>query len=499
LITDRTTMHPTLTPFSSQLRPAVRGQAGAVSAAHPLAVAAGQQVLGLGGTAADAVVAAQAVLTVVAPDACGLGGDGFALVRTPGEPPMAVNGAGVAPAGARQATSTGGGSVAMPGLVDAWAAMHRRWGRLPLADVLLPAIVLAERGVRADQSLLAARDAQRDRLLASGAQGAAVLHLVEGDRLVQPELARLLTRIADDGRSAFYEHEMAMAIVAAVRRAGGVLTEADLKPVSADVVPPIAISFAGMTIYVQPPMSQGVLLALSLHGWSRGGWGAGDPLDHLGVELTQAAFSLRDEVAEGEALLPRLPEIDPKRAQGRGGPRAYLHTAGVSAADGEGMVISSLVSVFDDFGSGVYVPEGGFFLNNRAGGFTGGANAFRPGARPVHTLAPALVEADNMTLALSTPGADGQVQTLLQVLLRWIVAGQPLAEAIAAPRWRSENGRLLVEAGHPARGDLAARGHEVMDGAAGDMRFGAITAAGLSQGDSFALCDWRRTTWAGVA
>lgn len=492
-------MQPALTPFSSQSRPALRGQAGAISAAHPLAVSAGQQALALGGSAADAVVAAQAVLTVVAPDACGLGGDAFALVCTRDAPPMAVNGAGVAPLGAAQVTSTGGGSVAVPGLVDAWVALHGRWGRLPLADVLRPAITLAQRGVRADRSLLAARDAQRERLLASGAQGAAVMHLAEGDCLVQPDLARLLTRVAAEGRGAFYEGDMARAIAAAVQRAGGALSEADLRPRAAEVLPPISIPFAGTTLHVQPPMSQGVLLALSLHGWARGGWGAGDPIDHLGVELTQAAFTLRDEVAEGLALLPRLPDIDPARAQGRGGPRAYLHTAGVSAADAGGMVISSLVSVFDDFGSGVHVPEGGFFLNNRAGGFTGGANAFRPGARPVHTLAPALVEAEDITLAMSTPGADGQVQTLLQVLLRWIVAGQPLAEAVAAPRWRSENGRLLVEAGHAARQDLAARGHQIVDVPAGDMRFGAITAAGLSQGDSFALPDWRRTTWAGVA
>ena len=102
-------------------------------------------------------------------------------------------------------------------------------------------------------------------------------------------------------------------------------------------------------------------------------------------------------------------------------------------------------------------------------------------------------------MALSTPGADGQVQTLLQIILDWLVAGRSLPEAVAAPRWRSENNRLLVEAGHPARADLIARGHDVVDVAAGDMRFGAITAAGMWDGAAFALPDWRRMTWAGVA
>jgi gamma-glutamyltranspeptidase/glutathione hydrolase len=218
------------------------------------------------------------------------------------------------------------------------------------------------------------------------------------------------------------------------------------------------------------------------------------------VELTQAAFSLREDAAEGLALLPRLPPIDPERAERRGGPRAYLHTAGAAAADADGLVASSLVSVFDDFGSAVFVPEGGFTLNNRGAGFTGGANAFRPGARPVHTLAPALVTRGDEVVALSTPGADGQVQTLLQVILSWLVEGRDLAEVVAAPRWRSEDGRLLVERGHPARDDLAARGHEVVDTDRGDVRFGAVTAAGLVGGEApWALPDWRRTTWAGVA
>jgi gamma-glutamyltranspeptidase/glutathione hydrolase len=488
-----------LNPFSSAIRPALGGRRGAVAAAHPLAAAAGQRMLAEGGGAVDALIAAQAVLAVVSPDACGLGGDGLALVRAPGAPPVAVHGAGPSAARATHAATTGGAGVAVPGLVDAWAALQARWGRLPLAALLAPAIEAAEDGLRLDPALAGARDRQRDRLLAGGAQDWALMTLAAGGRLVQPALARLLRRIAAEGRAAFYEGETASAIARAVQRTGGALREDDLAAPAALVGPPLTIRFHDATLHVQPPPSQGVLLAMALRTWEAGGFGAAAPLDHLGVELTQAAFAFRDEATRGEALLSEPLAVDPDRASGRGGPRAYLHTAGVAAADAEGCVASSLVSVFDDFGSAVFVPEGGFTLNNRAGGFTGGANAFAPGRRPVHTLAPALVETQGRTVALSTPGADGQVQTLLQILLHWLARGRPLPDSVAAPRWRSEDGQLLVEAGHPARDDLAARGHAVVDTPAGDVRFGAVTAAGLWDGAPFALPDWRRTTWAGVA
>lgn len=485
-----------LNPFSSPLRPALGGRLGAVAAAHPLAVAAGQRVLGQGGSAVDALIAAQAALAVASPDACGLGGDGFALVHAPGQAPVAVNGAGPSAAGATAGATTGGASVAVPGLVDAWMELHGRWGRLGLADVLAPAIEMTE-GVRVDPVLAAARRTQEARLKAGGASAWALMGLEAGDAFVQPALGRTLRAVAAEGRAGLAA--LGPAIARAVQAAGGALTAEDLAVPAAAVTAPLTIRLGEAVVHVQPPASQGVLLALALHGWTRGGFGPGDPLAHLGVELTGAAFALRDDAARGLALLPDLPAIDPARAQRRGGARAYLHTAGVAAADADGLVASSLVSVFDDFGSCVFVPEGGFTLNNRVGGFTTGANAFQAGARPVHTLAPALVEAGGNVVALSTPGADGQVQVLLQVLLDWLVAGRPLPEAVAAPRWRSEGARLLVEEGHPARADLVARGHDVVDVAAGDVRFGAVTAAGTWDGAPFALADWRRLTWAGVA
>lgn len=490
---------PELNPFSSVHRPALGGRLGAVAAAHPLATAAGQRLLAEGGNAVDALIAAQAVLAVVSPDACGLGGDGFVLLRRPGHPVLAVNGAGPAARGAEGAATTGGAAVTVPGLVDLWDRLAAEAGRLGLGPALRPAIEIAGEGFRPDARLLQARDRQAARLRAGGAEGWGLTRIEARGAWRQPELAALLTRIAEEGRTAFYEGSIARGIARAVAGTGGRLTEEDLAAPAAALSEPLSLRFGDRVVHVQPPQSQGILLLMALRGFAEGGFGDGASLAHLGVELTQAAFAFRDEVARGADLLAEPLAVDPERAQRRGGPRSYLHTAGVAVADAEGAVASSLISVFDDFGSAVFVSEGGFTLNNRAGGFTGGSNAFAPGKRPVHTLAPALVEGPEAVVALSTPGADGQVQTLLQVLLGWAVEGRDLAEAVAAPRWRSEDGRLLVEAGHPARDDLARRGHDVVDTPAGDVRFGAVTAAGLQEGTPFALPDWRRMTWAGVA
>jgi gamma-glutamyltranspeptidase/glutathione hydrolase len=253
---------------------------------------------------------------------------------------------------------------------------------------------------------------------------------------------------------------------------------------------------------VQPPSSQGVLLAMALQ------WldarpdvvepGAGQ-LEHLGVELTEAVFGFRARCArDGAALLHEPLDVDPVRAARRGGPRPYLHTTGVAVADAEGTVVSSLLSVFDDFGAGTFVPEGGFVLNNRGAGFTVAPNEPGPGRRPVHTLAPALVEGPDGVTALATPGADGQVQTLLQVLARVRFAGSDLARAVAAPRWRSVESALLVEQAHPSAAALTGRGHAVTPVADGDPRFGAVVAAAWHpDSTTTAVGDWRRSVSTG--
>ncbi len=479
------------------------GPRGAVAAAHPLAADAGCAVLAAGGSAVDAAIAAQAMICVVLPDAAGLGGDLLALVRLPGSGVTAVSGTGRSPARWQpERCTTGGTSVTVPGLVAGWAGAHTRWGRLPLAQVLAPAVTAAREGLALDPGLATAVSEQRARLRTGGAQDWPLLHLSAGERWVQPELADLLEAIGVQGRSAFYSGRIAQAVCRAVAAAGGALHPQDLARHRTLIGSAIDVRWGDDVVHVQPPPSQGVLLAMALSYLQQQ---ADVPDSHLLVELIAAVFTHRAESGVGARLLTTPLTVDRERASLRGGPRGYLHTAGVAVADADGCVVSSLISVFDNFGSGVFVPEGGFVLNNRAAGFTDGPNAPAAGRRPVHTLAPALLERpDGSALALATPGADGQIQTLLQ-LLSALRAGVPLTDAVTAPRWRSEDGRLLLEPDHPDRNALAGAGHRISTDQAGAEIFGAVVAAGAPAGvmtgtaDPFAVADWRRTTAAAAA
>ncbi len=494
-----------IAPAAKAVASVSSGPLGAVAAGHPLAVDAALAVLQGGGNAIDAAVAAHAVLAVVMPNACGVGGDSLFLVHTPSGV-TAVNGSGrsarAAPEG--EARHDGGGSVTVPGSVHAWSELVSRHGRQRLSDALGPAIRVAEDGFDVDTSLVTAVHEQRDRLVRGGAGDWALVHASANERLRQPELAAMLGAVATDGTQAFYGGRIADALCRAVHRDGGRLDLTDLESHETVVGEPVSVGWDGGRVHVQPPSSQGVLLAMALQ-WldERGGTVDAAAREHVQVELTEAVFGFRDRcLSDGAALLDQPLAIDPLHASRRGGPRAYLHTTGVAVADAEGTVVSSLLSVFDDFGSGTFVAEGGFTLNNRAGGFTTGANAPGPGRRPVHTLAPILVERGSGVLALATPGADGQVQTLLQLLCRLRYDAVSLPAAVSAPRWRSEGGDLLVAAGHPAAADLGGRGHRVVTVDDGDPRLGAVVSAAnntWSGTQPSATGDWRRHVATGGA
>jgi gamma-glutamyltranspeptidase/glutathione hydrolase len=482
-------------------RPIHHGSAGAVSAAHPLAVTAGLSLLQNGGNACDAMIASQAVLAVVAPASAGLGGDLLALIRPAGGPVTAINGTGCAPCNQQfEGPEDGGLSVAVPGMVDGWIMAHRQHGKRTLAACLAPAIALARDGcVLASETTIAVRF-QEQRVVAGGGADWAVLTAAEsGATVKQPRVAALLEAIASDGRGAFYDGAMAQAIVRAVAQHGGMLSEDDLVVHETIIAPAISLPWQDGSVHVQPPITQGILLAMCLKALAAQDVAAAASLDHLCVELTEASFQYRDRAAEGATLLDAPLQIDPQRASLKGGPRAYLHTAGVATADTDGMVCSSLISLFDHFGSGVVVPEGGFTLNNRAQSFTAGANAPAPGKRPVHTLAPAMMETPAGTIALATPGADGQIQTLLQVIAKHTLADVPLADAIDAPRWRSQEGQLLIATNHPEREHLQTLGHRIADRLDNDLSFGGLVCAGHDGTAPFAGSDWRRDVWHGVA
>jgi gamma-glutamyltranspeptidase/glutathione hydrolase len=467
---------------------------GAAASAHPSATQAAARTLRDGGSAVDAAIAAQAVICVVMPQAAGLGGDMLALVHDHGQV-AAVNGTGLSPRSMPSVPENSGGtSVTVPGLVDGWVTMNARWGRLPLKTVLAPAIEVANVGVLPDATLAAAVGRHRARLEGGGAEDWSLLSALKRphDGLwIQRRLADLLQHVAKRGRAAFYSGPAAAAVVDAVGRCGGWLDLVDLADHVTPCPPPVTVDWGEGQVHVQPPMSQGVLLAMALQKVRRLVDDRVPIDDHVLVEVTEAAFAHRSSCLRGADLLNEDLRVDLLRAARRGGPRAYLHTAGVATVDRHGQVVSSLVSVFDDFGSGVFVPELGIVLNNRAAGFTDGDNTSAPGKRPVHTLAPAMVTSPFGVLGVATPGADGQVQTLLQVLTAMAFTGQSVDDAIDRPRWRTQDGDLLVETGHPATEALVAKGHRVVPMTPGADVFGAVVAAGTYPTPR-AVADWRR-------
>jgi gamma-glutamyltranspeptidase/glutathione hydrolase len=477
----------------------VWGDVGAASTAHPLATEAARTVLSDGGGAVDAAVAAQAALAVVLPQACGLGGDAIALVRDPEGGVTSFHGAG------RWSEAAGGltvrddaSSVTVPGAVRAWGLLIERFGRRSLAADLAPAVRLAEQGFAPDKSLLEGIEESRARLERGGAAGwSLVASSGTGVIAPQPELARTLRAIGDDGPDAFYRGPLADAIVQAVGEHGGAMTPDDLASHRTLEGAPLEMTWAGHRIWFARPPSQAILLGVALRALELFGPLPEGRADHLRVEAILGAFRLRDRVMEGAALLDEPVVLDAERAGGGGGPLPFLHTAGVSAAAADGWVVSSLVSVFEHFGSGTFVPEGGFALNNRAACFTDAPNDSEPGKLPVHTLSPVLLDGGGEVRTLATPGADGQVQSLLQVLTAYAGSGD-WESAVAAPRWRGDRGRLLIERSHGGRAGLEALGHRVEVRDDGDGTFGSMTSAGVSGGRAFALSDWRRSTASGV-
>lgn len=469
----------------------------AISAAHPLAVDAAREVTSAGGNAVDAAIAAQAMIAVVLPQSAGLGGDGLNLVSSDYEV-LAINGTGLSPASWPQPDLTQvGQQVTVPGVVQSWFDLQERFGNVSVATSLAPAIRAARDGIVVDGYLMKSINGQRARIEIVSAEDP-VLALALGETWGQPELAALLESISVDGPSAFYEGAAAEAICRAIARHGGSMVPADLAGQRSEIGAPLAAPWAGGEVLVQPPSSQGVLLAVALK-WLDEHYASLDAasLDHVMAELTTAIFEFRDDAALGAALFDRPLAVDVDRATKRQGPRAYLHTAGVATADSAGTIVSSLVSVFDSFGSAIWVPELGIHLNDRGAGFTAGRNAPRAGARPIHTLAPAMVTTPEGRYAIATPGADGQVQTILQVLAA-VRGGASPASAISADRWRSQDGTIVIPDEHPARTDLGDRGHALVAADSGAELFGAVVCAGSDGDGLFAEADWRRQTTATV-
>ena len=435
----------------------VRSNGAMVASADQLATQAGLATIARGGNAVDAAIATNAAIAVTGPHLCGMGGDLFALIHD-GSEVAALNASGRSGSGADAAQLRSEGhttmpfrhdirTVTMPGCVDGWLALHARYGTLALADVLAPAIRLADDGFPASPLLvgsLALVDSTARVALGELAGQA----LRPGTRVRRPGVAAALRSIVANGRGGFYGGAFGEGLMAL---GAGYFTTADLDSPGTDWVTPLSSNAFGVTLHTIPPNSQGYLL-LGSAGLADGLDLPGDPDDartaHLLIEAAKAAGRDRPTVlhehADGRALAAaiatRQAEIDPDRAAQLTAPGNQGDTTYLCVVDADGMAVSLIQSNASGFGSWLVEPTTGINLHNRGLGFSlepGHLAEFGPRRRPPHTLSPALATHADGSLAavFGTMGGDGQPQILLLVAARLFHYGQSAAVAIDSPRW----------------------------------------------------------------
>jgi gamma-glutamyltranspeptidase / glutathione hydrolase len=487
-----------------------------VASIDHLASSAGVAMLRAGGSAADAAVAANAVLAVTAQYVCGLGGDLFALVHRPGdEQPACLNASGRAGSGADPDRLRAEGATEMPrrddiratpvpGCVDGWIALHERFGRLPLPELLEPARGYADAGFPATPML-----AEATQHLEGVAHTDDFAGTQPGSIIRRPGVARTLTAIIADGRRGFYQGEFGERLLEV---GNGEYTVGDLARSQADWVDAISVEAWGRRVWGVPPNSQSyVSLAAAWiahgldlpHNPNDGIWA------HLLVEAARQASFDRDDLLHEDAAAEELLAVDrlearraainPERAATLGGVYAAGDTIYLCAVDSDGMGVSLIQSNYTGWGSMVVVPELRIFLQNRGAGFSlepGHPAEYGPGRRPPHTLAPALVTNRDGSLAavLGAMGGDAQPQIVLQLLARLCAAGQTPGDAVAAPRFilADPEGVALDDHAPPAWFEtLSARGHSVERKPAWSSGFGHANVIAVEDGTLAGAADPR--------
>lgn len=498
----------------------MRAANGLVATGHHLATQAGLAALRDGGSAADAAVAAAAVCAVVLPEATGVGGDLFALVydaRT--RAVSAYNGSGAAPRSIDPGRFAGTGFpdrgailATVPGAVAGWVDLAQDHGRLGLERLLAPAIRYAADGFPLSDRVarsLGSADARIGADVGSAATFAPRGRWLHGGEILQqPDLAVTLRAVAASGADGFYRGAVAERLAAGVRDMGGALSLDDLAAHRTDRPEPLAVAYRNLTVYGQPPVSQGHVLLEELalaEGLDLAAFGSDEQV-HLMVELKKIAFADRDLHAgdprvtgfdarcllEPAFLAARRAAVGKRASDAVAGASFGTDTTYLCVVDRDGNAVSLIESVFSLFGAAALVPGTGVMLNNRLTGFSldpRSANVLAPGKRPVHTLNAVLVlEGATPRFVYGTPGAQAQVQTNFQLAVGLIDHGLDPQRAIDAPRWYHESGRaLLMEAGfsEKTRQGLAERGHHLTVLAGHDEKTGGAQVIGIEENGSF--------------
>lgn len=443
-----------------------RGLQGMVSSIDQLASSAGVDILKRGGSAADAAVAANAVLAVTSQHMCGLGGDLFAIVHPGGrEAPRVLNASGRSGSGADPEMLRSEGhtaipfrgdvrAVTVPGCVDGWLELHRVYGRLPFAELLSQATHYAETGFPVAPTLA---QASRNVLAVKGADdfhGVRGHGLSAGQVLRRPRIGKNLRTLATSGRDGWYGGQFGEELVGL---GSGLFVEGDLIAKHADWQKPLGLDVWGHRLWTAPPNSQGYLTLLSA-GVASGFDFEADRDDaawlHILIEASKLAGVGRTaelhEDANGEDLIgiDRIRSIRQQvetRAIELGGRSQPGDTTYLCAVDSEGMSVSLIQSNAAGFGAHLVLPESGVFLHNRGLGFSleaGHPAEYGPRRRPPHTLSPAMITRADGQLhsVLGTMGGDRQPQVVLQLVSALLLAHMSPAEALALGRWGLSTG-----------------------------------------------------------
>lgn len=487
-------------------RSMVVGRRGMVATSNPLASQAGLRVLREGGNAADAAIAAAAMLNVTEPASTGVGGDCFALFYDAGTRQVtALNGSGRAPSalklddllaqGMTEIPTISAHAVTVPGAVAGWADLLARHGRMTLADVLQDAIDYAREGFPVHPVFAASWQATEAVLRSSRYAGD---YLPDGRApsagqvMRLPELANTLQAIADGGPDAFYSGPVADAIVATLQEMGGVMAHDDLKAHRSTWDDAISSDYRGVTIYECPPNGQG-MVALEALNIIAGDDITGLPWDsperiHLVVEAMRTAFADARQYCADLAMNPapldfllsqkyaasRRAEISTLNAMqppSYGLPIAGSDTVYLSVVDGDGNACSFINSLYSGWGSGIVAEGTGVLLQSRGALFCldpDHPNCLAPGKRPYHTIIPGMALCgDTLYSCFGVMGGFMQPQGHVQVLTAMIDDDLNPQEALNRPRWCLENGTgdsaLALEEGLPVAtmARLAELGHNV--------------------------------------
>jgi gamma-glutamyltranspeptidase / glutathione hydrolase len=494
---------PAVAQDRSQARSMVISDRGIVATSQTLASQAGAQILARGGTAVDAAIAADAVLGVVEPMSCGIGGDLFGIYQDAKTGQLTgINSSGYAgramtiemlkALGHDTMPQLGIQSVTVPGCVEGWSKLHQRFGKLPWSELFQPAIYFADHGFPVTEIIHEAWRMDADKLTENKA-----VYLPRGkppevgEVFRNPQYGAALRLIATDGPSAFYKGPIAKAILETSARLGGKLAAADLAEFQAEWVQPVSTEYHGWRVYELPPNTQGIAALEMLNIFSqfplREYPSRGVEELHLQIEAQKLAYAdLHRYVGDPkfakvpvDAMLSlsyareRAKKINPGKANCAVPPGKPLEigrdTIYMAAVDAEGNIISLIQSIYKSFGSGVVVDNYGFALQNRGALFTleaGHPNALAPRKRPLHTIIPAFMQKDNVRIGFGIMGGFNQAQAHAQFVSNIVDHGMNIQMALETPRFTKltfGGCDVSIENRVPpdVRNALTARGHQV--------------------------------------